>query len=72
MQKRCPECGALLDENGVHPYNSPGSTPCGQAPLPMKGKRVVGDCPLHGPYYASEGETVTSCPNCAKGRPPFR
>lgn len=69
MPKKCPECGAALDEKGIHPYNS-----CGRAPLDLRGggKQVVGNCPSHGPYYARPGEVVTSCPNCAKGRPPFK
>ncbi len=69
MRKQCPKCGEFLNEKDIHPYNS-----CGKAPLDLrhKGKEVVGDCPFHGPYYARHGEVVDKCPNCAKGRPPFK
>jgi hypothetical protein len=71
MPNTCPECGVQLDANGLHPYHRLGST-CGRAPLYMPGKTLVGDCPQHGPYYARSGEVVTSCPNCAAGRPSFK
>lgn len=71
---QCPECGQALGANGAHPYNQAGGPMCGRAPLDLRrgGKEVAGDCPHHGPYYAKPGESVTGCPNCAKGRPPFR